>query len=187
MITADKVKNQIQTLIDTANEKTGNNDATLTNAIGSLVDGFGVAEDLDLVLTQQESLINELKSVLQEKASGGGSANNYAKVYITPESSTSITIENPLGGIAKCFVMRRLSDTAPSSQKVYECVGSYDPPLGALELASESNTVRYAIQRTNGSINNAYFKITEGKIQVYRYNTANTWDTTSEYEVQIWQ
>lgn len=71
MITADKVKNQIQTLIETANEKTGNNDADLTSAVGSLVDGFGGAEDLDLVLTQQESLITELKSVLQEKASGG--------------------------------------------------------------------------------------------------------------------
>lgn len=41
MITADKVKNQIQSLIDTANGKTGNNDADLTSAVGSLVDGFG--------------------------------------------------------------------------------------------------------------------------------------------------
>lgn len=48
MITADKVKNQIQSLIDTANEKTGNNDADLTSAVGSLVEGFGGAEVLDI-------------------------------------------------------------------------------------------------------------------------------------------
>lgn len=41
MITADKVRNQIQTLIDTANEKTGNNDTDLTSAVGSLVEGYG--------------------------------------------------------------------------------------------------------------------------------------------------
>lgn len=40
MITADKVKNQIQTLIATANEKTGKEDVDLTSAVGSLVDGF---------------------------------------------------------------------------------------------------------------------------------------------------
>lgn len=46
MITADKVKNQIQTLIDTANQKTGNNDTDLSSAVGSLMDGYGSAEDL---------------------------------------------------------------------------------------------------------------------------------------------
>ena len=45
MITVDKVKNQIQNLIDTANEKTGNNDTDLTSAVGSLVECFGVGED----------------------------------------------------------------------------------------------------------------------------------------------
>lgn len=45
MMTADKVKNQIQTLIDTANEKTGKQDADLTSAVGSLVDGFGSGDD----------------------------------------------------------------------------------------------------------------------------------------------
>lgn len=114
-----------------------------------------------------------------------GGSENYAKFTVKPTSTTSVTITNPLGGIAKCFVIRRLSDTAPSSQKVYECVGSYDPPLGALKFASETNTVRYVMQRTSGSINNSYFKITEGSIEVYRFNSANTWDTTSEYEVEI--
>ena len=144
----------------------------------------GGKEDLDAVLTEQEELIATLQDTLRSKASGGGSE-NYAKFTVKPTSTTSLTIPNPLGGIAKYFTIRRLSDTTPSSQKVYECVGSYNPPLGAIKFASESSTVRYAIQRTSGSINNAYFKITEGTIQVYRYNTANTWDTTSEYEVEI--
>ncbi len=148
----------------------------------------GGSEDLNAILTEQEALIAELEEVLKGKAAGGGGGvDNYVKFIVIPTSTTSITIENPLGGIAKCFTIRRLSDTAPSSQKVYECVGSYNPPLGAFEFASTTTTVRYPIQRTDGSIGNATFKITEGEIQVYRYNTANTWDTTSEYEVEIWQ
>lgn len=145
----------------------------------------GGKEDLEAVLAEQEALIDELKAVLRDKASGGGSNKNYAKFTVKPTSTTSLTIPNPLGGIAKFFAIRRLSDTTPSSQKYYKFVGSYDPPLGAGEFASDSNTVRYVLRRTDGSINNAYFKITEGEIQVYRYNTANTWDTTSEYEVEI--
>ena len=36
----DKIKTQIQNLINTANEKTGNTDTTLTAAVESLVDGY---------------------------------------------------------------------------------------------------------------------------------------------------
>jgi len=50
MVTADKVKNQIQSLIDTANEKTGKEDVDLTSAVGSLVDGYGQGgNQLDLM------------------------------------------------------------------------------------------------------------------------------------------
>lgn len=125
------------------------------------------------------------RDIVVTATGGGGGVENYAKVYVKPTSTASITIENPLGGLAKCFTIRRLSETEPSSQKFHEFVGSYDPPIGAAKFASASNTVRYAFQRTSGSINNSYFKITEGAIQVYRYNTANTWDTASEYEVEI--
>ena len=44
MSTPQSVKTQIQSLIDTANETTGNNDATLTDAVGALVDGYGSGE-----------------------------------------------------------------------------------------------------------------------------------------------
>ena len=37
----DKIKTQIQSLINTANEKTGNIDTTLTAAVESLIDGYG--------------------------------------------------------------------------------------------------------------------------------------------------
>ena len=150
-----------------------------------IITAEGGKEDLDAVLTEQDGLIDELREVLKSKGSGGGEESIYAQVYVTPTSTTSITIPNPLGGLAKCFAIRRLSDTTPSSQKAYECVGSYDPPLGACKFVSASNSVRYAIQRTSGSIANGNFKITEGQIQVYRYNSANTWDTDSEYEVEI--
>lgn len=41
----DKIKTQIQNLINTANEKTGNTDETLTAAVGSLVSGYGGGSD----------------------------------------------------------------------------------------------------------------------------------------------
>lgn len=41
MATADSVKTKLQGLIDTANATTGKEDATLTAAVSSLVDGFG--------------------------------------------------------------------------------------------------------------------------------------------------
>lgn len=41
MVTAESVKQKIQGLISNANNTTGNTDATLTNAVASLIAGFG--------------------------------------------------------------------------------------------------------------------------------------------------
>jgi hypothetical protein len=46
------VKNQIQKLIDTANEKTGKADADLTGAVGSLVEGYGAGSDVEIIMAE---------------------------------------------------------------------------------------------------------------------------------------
>ena len=43
MYTADDVKRQLNLLLDNANSVTGNNDETLTDAISSLIAGFGAS------------------------------------------------------------------------------------------------------------------------------------------------
>ena len=45
MATAESVKQKIQGLISNANNTTGNTDATLTNAVNSLIAGFGTGEN----------------------------------------------------------------------------------------------------------------------------------------------
>lgn len=49
MSTMESVKAQIRTLIDNANETTGNSDATLTDAMNSLMSGYGQGGSSDLV------------------------------------------------------------------------------------------------------------------------------------------
>ena len=41
MATANSVKTKMQGLIDSANAKTGANDSTLTDAVNTLISGFG--------------------------------------------------------------------------------------------------------------------------------------------------
>lgn len=70
MATADSVKSKLQGLIDSANEKTGGNDTTLTAAMNTLIAGYG---------------------------SGGGSSGGASGIYmakITPE--TDLTANFPI-------------------------------------------------------------------------------------------
>lgn len=73
MATVQSVKAKLQGLIDKSNATTGKNDADLTTAVNTLVEGYGKGgsgEDLAGVLDEQSQLIAELKEKL---ANGGGS------------------------------------------------------------------------------------------------------------------
>lgn len=153
-----------------------------------IVTAEGGTEDLNAVLTEQEGLIDELKEALQGKASGGGEgSNNYAKLIATAGSTTSFTIENPLGGIAKMVSIKAISPTVTSSRKIHKCCLDWGTQIGAVKAYYSSGNVAYVMEGTSGTPNNGQFKMTDGLITVYRFNSATTWDTNCEYEVEIWQ
>ena len=96
-------------------------------------------------------------------------------------------IENPLGGIVKKVSVCRISTAVSSTRKIRKCIADWDLKLGAVEAVYTDGSVRYPIVGVDASPNNSNFRVTDGVITLYRYNSATTWDTASEYEVEIYQ
>lgn len=120
--------------------------------------------------------------------SGGGSENaNYTKTTATPDSTTSFIIENPLGGIAKMVSIKAISPTITSSRKIHECCLDWNAKLGAVKAYYSSGNVTYVMTGIDSTPNNGNFRMTDGFITVYRFNSATTWDTSCAYEVEIYQ
>ena len=128
----------------------------------------------------------EMAENLPEAGDVGG-LTQYAKFVAKPTTTTYFTVENPLGGIAKKITVRRLSDTKPSSRKIQDYIADLDTRMGVLYAVATSGNARYTVTMVDGSANNNEFSIKDGTITMYRYNSANTWDTGSEYEIEIWQ
>lgn len=119
--------------------------------------------------------------------SGGDSTVKYAKTTAKPASSTSFTFENPLGGIAKMVSIKAISPTITSSRKIHACCLDWGLNLGAVKAYYSSGNVSYAMDGTTGTPNNGQFRMIDGSVTVYRFNSSTTWDTTCEYEVEIYQ
>lgn len=154
-----------------------------------IVTAEGGAEDLDVVLAEQEGLIVTLQETLKGKASDGvdlGGLTKYTKLIAKPTERASFVIANPLGGIAKKVSVRKTTPVT-SSRRCQKYLADFDLGIGIGEYADTSSTVLYAAAKTEGTVNNGNFKMTEGTITLYRFNAANTWDDTAEYEVEIWQ
>lgn len=128
--------------------------------------------------------------VTAEGGGGGGQVGEftqYAKFVATPASSTSFTIENPLGGIAKkVFVERTVTDVT-SSRKIQQYIADNDFAMGVLFATATDGGARYTVKGVNSGVSNGEFMMTDGKVTMYRYNSANTWDANSEYVVEIYQ
>ena len=149
-------------------------------------------EDLEAILDEQEELIATLQATLQQKAEGGGGSiggiSKYAKIVAKPASTTSFVIENPLGGIAKQVLVRRTATTETENKKIQMYIADRDYGLGVVELISTSGTGRYPVTKAEGeTLGNSQFAMADGVIELYRYNSANTWDADSEYEVEIYE
>ena len=153
----------------------------------------GAPEDLNAVLTEQEQLIAALQETLRGKAAGegGGGAGDvpkYAKIIAKPETAVSFTIANPLGGIAKLVKAHRVATNETENRKVKKYIADGDYGIGAVELISTAGIVRYAVtQAEDDDPGNAQFAIFDGVIKLYRHSSANTWDSDSEYVVEIYQ
>lgn len=124
------------------------------------------------------------------EAGGGGSVGKftkYAKLIATPASTTSFVITNPLGGKAKLVFVTRLADDKPSSRKIQQYIADLDFRMGVLYAVASSGSARYTVTAVDSGVNNGNFMMTDGAITLYRYNSANTWDVNSEYEVEIYE
>lgn len=139
--------------------------------------------------TNLQTLINKANSLPDAGggSGGGGDSSNYVKFYATTDSTTSFIIENPLGGIAKKVSLKAISPTITSSRKIHECCLDWDIKLGAVKAYYSSGNVTYVMTGTEGTPNNGQFRMTDGFITAYRFNSATTWDTSCEYEVEIYQ
>lgn len=118
---------------------------------------------------------------------GVGTLTKYAKITAKPESNTSFIIENPLGGIAKKISVIMTPYELTSKRRCRKYVADYDLGIAVGEYSDTDSKVLYASRLTNGTIENGNFKITEGQIVLYSYNSANAWETNSEYVVEIYQ
>ena len=125
--------------------------------------------------------------VTAEGGGGVGALTRYAKIVAKPESSTSFTIENPLGGIAKKVFVIMTPYELTTKRRCRKFVADYDLGIGVGEYSDAESLVLYASKSTTGTVGNGTFKITDGKIILYRYNSANAWEENSEYEVEIYQ
>lgn len=116
-----------------------------------------------------------------------GELSKYTKIIAKPQSTTSFTIENPLGGIAKKVSVIMTPYQLTSKRKCRKYVADYNMGIAVGEYSDTGSSALYCSQLTTGTLENGRFKITEGKIILYRYNSANTWDDGSEYEVEIYE
>lgn len=150
----------------------------------------GAPEDLAAVIDEQAAAIAELKALLGSKASGGsgsGDAAKYVKFLATPESTASFTIVNPLGGIAEMVSVRRVSEALTEDMKILTYVASYATESGAVLSASAASTSRNAVTGVSSGLGNGEFMMTPGMIELRQQSSTRTWDTGSEYEVEIYQ
>lgn len=116
-----------------------------------------------------------------------GNLSKYIKFKVKPTSTTVFNIENPLGGIAKKVSVTMSPYVLTSKRRCRKYIADYDLGIAVGEYSDTGSSVLYASKKTTQEIENGCFKITEGKISLYRYNSANAWETDSEYEVEIWQ
>lgn len=122
MATAESVKQKIQGLISNANNTTGNTDATLTNAVNSLIAGFGT---------------------------GGGGIQSASGEYSIAEDVASLNIDISAIGFVPDIVAVYLDETGmeytSTPTKIWYL--SYVPDI--IDMVNASNAPLLAYTRTN--------------------------------------
>ena len=171
-------------------------DASLDD-LASLVQAITGGEDLTEVLSEQDSLIDQILTALEGKAAGGGGEvgglTQYVKTAATPTSAAIFTITNPLGGLAKKVSIKCPEGSATETAQGVVQLYSIDTTtgIGGMKLlnASTGNVTLYGVRQQAGeATSNSRFSVADGEIIARSYNTTTAkWDTTCEYEIEIWQ
>lgn len=129
----DKIKTQIQSLINTANENTGNTDATLTAAVESLIDGYGGGGNdyLKYVTNVQFSNMNLFGKEdveLEFDALTGLASTFQAKTKNVTVKHLTLTVKQPITNMNATFyatppnydeTLKRITLNADTSQATY--------------------------------------------------------------------
>ena len=108
-------------------------------------------------------------------AKGGGGVDNYVKFIATPTSTSTFSINNPLGGVPRIVAVSRASEYTGSSRKIIRYIVDTELDLAYMMVKYSNSTVKYA-----GS-----FSKTDNGVKLSQYNALNNWDTSVEYEVEI--
>ena len=130
------------------------------------------------------------KDIVVTAEGGSGAVGNltkYTKVIAKPESATSFVIANPLGGIAKYISVVMTPYELTSRRRCRKYVADYNLGIAVGEYSDTDSLVLYTSKLTTGTVENATFKITEGQIILHRYNSANAWESSAEYEIEIYE
>lgn len=94
MVTAESVKQKIQGLISNANNTTGNTDATLTNAVASLIAGFGTGGGEGLTYDMGEFVLDaDVKALAPSLPHNLGEIPEFILVWT--EDFAGLSEENP--------------------------------------------------------------------------------------------
>lgn len=118
-------------------------------------------------------------TVVFEEPKGGGV--EYVKFNATPAATATFTINNPLGGIARIVSVKRIAGA--TANKIYQYLADSELGTGVMNV----NGTRYSSRITDGSPGNGQFAVSDGVITLKQYSAANTFDTSTEYEIEIWQ
>lgn len=122
-------------------------------------------------------------------ATGGsvGGLKQYAKFIAKPATTSELAIKNPLGGIARKVCVQRTITDITSSRKIQVYIADTDLGIGVMKLVATDGGAMYASKPYDSGTGNGKFDVKDGAITLYRYNASNAWDSTCEYEVEIWQ
>lgn len=161
MSTAQSVKTQIQSLIDSANITTGNNDATLTDAVDHLVEGFGQGGTGEGVDISKFGIVNEVTGTGIVTCDYVNENEHNVEVKLSSDTVTDFSgvkitkTNNNLFDISK---FNSTNDFVNNGDGTITCKGQYPSPgANKISVCCPNIKVGQKIFISGNNITNVYF------------------------------